>query len=141
MGLFDIFKKKTAPIKESKKVVPPETMKFNKMWDLWETGQAKSPYQELMTYQAEVNNGGHSQFFYNVENSGGDVDAVVREVLSILPKTLHRNLEKALSTYKKYNEVDEDKMDDILDTCDDVFYENEDDINNILENYAETIEL
>ena len=69
------------------------------------------------------------------------VRGFVKEVLSILPKTLRRNLEKALSTYKKYNEVDEDKMDDILDTCDDVFYENEEGINIILEKYAGTIEL
>ncbi len=140
MGLFDIFKKKSASIKEAEKALPPETMKFNKMWDLWADEQAKSPYQELMTYQTEVNNGGHSQFFVNVSNTG-DLEAVVKEVLSILPETLSRNLEDAFSAYKKYDEVDDDKMDEILDDCDDVFYENEEEINTILEKYAETIEL
>ena len=140
MGLFDIFKKKTAPKKEVEKSLTHEEVKWNKMWELWEKEQAKSPYQELMTYQSEINNGGHSQFFLNVSNTG-DLDAVVKEVLSILPETLSRNLEDAFSAYKKYDDVDDDKMDEILDNCDDIFYENEDDVNKILEDYAETIEL
>ena len=140
MGLFDIFKKKAAPKKEAEKSLPPEAMKWNKMWELWEKEQAKSPYQELMTYQSEINNGGHSQFFFNVSNTG-NLDAVVKEVLSILPETLSGNLEDAFSAYKKYADVDDDKMDEILDNCDDIFYENEDDVNKILEDYAETIEL
>ena len=110
------------------------------MWDMWADEKIPSPYQDLMTYQSEINNGGHSQFFLNVSNTG-DLESVVKEVLSILPETLSSNLEDAFSAYKKYDDVDDDKLDEILDNCDDVFYENEDDINNILENYAETIEL
>ena len=91
-----------------------------------------------MTYQAEVNNGGHSQFFLNVDNTG-DVDAVVSVLLPILSGALSRNLEKAYTAYKKYNESNEDKMDDILEKCDDVFYENESDINEILEKYSQTL--
>ena len=140
MGLFDIFKKKTAPKKEVEKTLPPEAMKWNKMWDMWADEKIPSPYQDLMTYQSEINNGGHSQFFLNVSNTG-DLESVVKEVLSILPETLSGNLEVAFSAYKKYDDVDDDKLDEILDNCDNVFYENEDDINNILENYAETIEL
>ena len=140
MGLFDIFKKKTAPKKEVEKTLPPEAMKWNKMWDMWADEKIPSPYQDLMTYQSEINNGGHSQFFLNVSNTG-DLESVVKEVLSILPETLSGNLEDAFSAYKKYDDVDDDKLAEILDNCDGVFYENEDDINNILENYAETIEL
>ena len=29
-------------------------------------GKAESPYAELMTYQGDINNGGHSQYFSNV---------------------------------------------------------------------------
>jgi len=140
MGLFDIFKKKTAPKKEVEKTLPPEAIRWNKMWDMWAEERIPSPYQDLMTYQSEINNGGHSQFFLNVSNTG-DLEAVVKEVLSILPETLSSNLEDAFSAYKKYGDVDDDKLDEILDNCDGIFYENEDDINNILENYAETIEL
>ena len=39
------------------------------MWDLWVEEEADSPYAELMTYQSEVNNGGHMQFFDNVSNT------------------------------------------------------------------------
>ncbi len=140
MGLFDIFKKKSKPKKLHEKTLPPETLKYNKMWDMWADGQIESPYQDLMTYQSEVNNGGHSQFFLNVENTG-DVNAVVKENLSILPKVHKRNLEEAYSAYRKYNDVDDDKMDEILDNCDDIFYENEELINEVLEKYAETIQL
>jgi hypothetical protein len=140
MGLFDIFKKKFATAKKSESAMPQESKKWNKMWELWENERAESPYQELMTYQSEINNGGHSQFFLNVSNTG-DVEAVVKQVLSILPKTLSDNLKDAFSAYKKYDDVDDDKMDEMLDNCDDVFYENEEDINKILEDYAQTIEL
>ena len=140
MGLFDIFNKKSKPEKSPETTLPPEALKWNKMWDMWADGQIASPYQDLMTYQSEVNNGGHSQFFFNVENTG-DVNAVVKENMSILPEVHKRNLEEAYSAYKKYNDVDDDKIDEILDNCDDVFYENEELINKVLEKYAETIEL
>ena len=101
MGLFDIFKKKSVSVKESETTIPQESKKWNKLWELWENERAESPYQELMTYQAEVNNGGHSQFFLNVDNTG-DVDAVVSVLLSVLSGALSRNLEKAYTAYKKY---------------------------------------
>ena len=140
MGLFDIFKKKSAPEKSKKNTLPPEALKWNKMWDMWADGQIASQYQDLMTYQSEVNNGGHSQFFFNVDNTG-DVNAVVKENLSILPELHKYNLEEAYLAYRKYNDVDDGKMDEILDNCDDIFYENEELINTVLEKYAETIEL
>ena len=59
MGFFDLFKKK-------KKEQPVEALKWNKMWDMWAEQKASSPYAELMTYESEINNGGHKQFFDNV---------------------------------------------------------------------------
>ena len=40
------------------------------MWDLWVEKKAETPYAELMTYQSEVSNGGHDQYFTNTENTG-----------------------------------------------------------------------
>lgn len=54
MSLLRFFRKKKAELSDEQK-------KENKMWALWEEERAESPYQELMTYQSEVNNGGHDQ--------------------------------------------------------------------------------
>ena len=61
MGLFDFFKKKKVELTE-------EQLKWNKMWELWAEEKVASPYSELMTYQSEINNGGHSQYFTNIKN-------------------------------------------------------------------------
>ena len=134
MGFFDLFCKKLFP-KKKEIDLPIETLKFNKMFDLWADGKIESPYQDLMTYQTEVNNGGHSQFFFNLENSRS-LEVVVRENMSILPDVHKINLEKAYSAYKEYADIDEDKLDDILDECDNVFYQYEEEINEILEKYS-----
>ena len=59
MGLFDFLREKRVEQTEKQ-------LKLNKLWELWEEEKAASPYAELMTYQSEVNNGGHSQYFTNV---------------------------------------------------------------------------
>ena len=72
MSFFDLFKKK-------KKEQPTEELKWNKMWDLWAEEKASSPYAELMTYESEINNGGHMQFFDNVSNTSN-----LPQVISVL---------------------------------------------------------
>ena len=62
MGLFDFFKKKVK--------LTEEQQKWNKMWELWVEEKVDSPYLQLMTYQSEVNNGGHDQYFNNIDNTG-----------------------------------------------------------------------
>ena len=129
MGLFDFFKKKKVELTE-------EQLKHNKMWDLWAEGKSESPYEELMTYQSEINNGGHSQYFANVENTG-DLPKELSVLETILSKKLKTNLQKA---YKAYLVLEEnDKAEEILEQCDDVFYENEEEIISILDKYASTI--
>ena len=84
MGLFDVFKKKKVELTE-------EQQKWNKMWELWAEGEAISPYAELMTYQGEINNGGHDQYFTNVENTGD-----LQKEMSALEKMLSPNLKNNL---------------------------------------------
>ena len=111
---------------------------INKIWDLWAEGKAKTPYAELMTYQGEINNGGHSQFFLNVSNTG-DLPATVEVLLGILPEPLKSNLRRAYDSY--LSTVDSDEEDEeLLDECDDVFYENEEKINSLLDEYALSLE-
>ena len=134
MGLFDIFKKKKVEATE-------EQLKWNKMWELWTEEKAVSPYAELMTYQSEINNGGHDQYFTNVENTG-DLKKEISALDQILSEKLKDNLNKAYKAYLVLEEKEEDeKAEEALERCDDVFYENEEEINRALVEYASKIEL
>ena len=135
MSFFDLFKKK-------KTEQPIEELKWNKMWDLWVYEKIPSPYAELMTYESEINNGGHMQFFDNVANTS-DLPQTVSSLYTVLNGILKQNLEAAYNAYLEYegNEEQEDRLDEILEECDNVFYENENEIEIILKEYAKTITL
>ena len=134
MGLLDIFKKKKIELTE-------EQLKWNKMWELWTEERVKSPYAELMTFQSEINNGGHIRYFCNVENVG-DLQKEMSELQIILPPILRDNLKKAYKAYLILEENEEDdKAEEILEQCDDIFYENEEQINHLLEQYANELEI
>ena len=134
MGLFDFFKKKKVEL-------PEEAKKWNKMWDLWAKGKAASPYAELMTYQGEINNGGHDQYFTNVQNTG-DLQKEIFVLESILSQNMKDNLRKAYAAYLILEEKEEDEeAEEILGHCDNVFYENEAEIGCILEEYAATMKV
>ena len=117
MGIFDIFKKK-----KEKALTPDE--KLNRMWELWEIGDVKSPVANLMTYEGEVNNGGHSQYFYNVAN-GGNLATEVEAVLSLLPEPLRENLNRAYAAFLAQDDISDDTNDELFEECDDIFYEHE----------------
>ena len=134
MGLFDIFKKKKVELTE-------EQLKWNKMWELWTEEKVDSPYAELMTYQSEINNGGHDQYFTNVENIS-DLNKEISALEQILSAELKNNLNKAYKAYLILEKKEEDEeAEETLEQCDDVFYENEEEINCLLEEYACKIEL
>ena len=134
MGLFNIFKKK-------KVVLTEEQLKWNKIWDLWAEGKAESPYTELMTYQSEINNGGHSQYFSNIENNR-DLNADMTILTTVLSEKLVDNLHKAYKAHLILEEnEDDEKAEEIIEACDNVFYENEEEINSKLEAYADKIQL
>ena len=133
MGSFRLFRKKV-PLTE-------EQLKWNKMWQLWASGKAASPYAELMTYQSEVNNGGHDQYFSNIENTG-NIPKELCALYQILPTQLNANLQKAYEAYFTLAENEEDEHSEaILEQCDDMFYEQEEEINCALKAYASGIEL
>ena len=134
MGLFDFFKRKKVELTEEQK-------KWDKMWALWADGHAESPYAELMTYQGEINNGGHDQYFTNNESTG-DLKKEIAALETVLPAKLIDNLQKAYKAYLALEENDNDEnAEEIIEKCDDVFYENEEEINCILREYADRIEL
>ena len=127
--------------KKNKIKLTKEQQKLDQIWSLWEEGQADSPYAELMTYQSEVGNGGHDQYFYNMENTG-DLKKEMAALNTILPIKLKNNLDKAYEVYLILKEKEGDeKSKEILEQCDDVIYENEEALNYILREYANKIEL
>ena len=134
MGLFDLFRKGKVELTE-------DQLKWNKMWEMWVEGQAVSPYAELMTYQSEINNGGHDQYFLNVGNTG-DLQKEMSALKSVLSEKLKSNLQTAYEAYLVLEDNEEDEQAEAaLGQCDDVFYECEEEINHILKSYATTIEL
>lgn len=136
MSIFDLFKPKT-------KVQPQLTdaeLRWNHIWDLWTEGKAASPYAELMTYESEVNNGGHSQFFCNVSNTD-DLQKVMNQLRSVLSEELKQNLEDAYraALCLEENEKDEE-AERTIDACDSLFFERESEIERVLEQYASTMD-
>ena len=120
--------------------LPVADRKWNKMWDLWVEGNAESPYSELMEYESEVNNGGHSQYFFNVANRG-DVQTAAKVLLSILPEPLLSNFRKAYEAFSGQEDICDDVNDSLFDECDDIFGKYEQLILDMLAAYAKSIEL
>ena len=136
MSLFDLFKRKNRVVLSEE-----EALKWNKMWELWVDKRAESPYSELMTYHSEINNGGHWQYFTNVENTS-NLPEEMSELEQILPAELWSNVQKAYGAYLMLDEPAESKTaDQALDQCDDIFYEKEDEIINLLKSYAAKLEV
>ena len=134
MGVFSFFKK-------SKVELTDEQKKWNIMWDLWVEGRVDSPYAELMTYQSEINNGGHDQYFFNIDNSG-NLQKEMAVLKTVLPAKLRDNLQNAYDAYLKLtNEEFDEQAGTILSQYDDEFYKGEEDINRILREYASQLEL
>ena len=127
MGLFDKLKQKDE--------LPEKDRKWNKMWDLWAEGQAASPYAQLMTYESEVNNGGHSQYFFNVANTG-DLKAEAEAILSLLPEPLKGNFQRAYAAFATQEDIADDVNDDLFSACDDVFYANEQPLLDMIQQFA-----
>jgi hypothetical protein len=129
-----IFKKAKTSATIKARMEEEAAAKFNKMWDLWAKGEVPSPYADLMTYQSEVNNGGHAQFFDNV-SSAGHLRAVMKELKIIVPFDIRVPLVEAYNAYK-VNGEDAEENEEFFDHADEVFYEKEELINKILEDYS-----
>lgn len=134
MGVFGFFKKRKSELSHGQK-------KWNKMWDLWAENRADTPYAEVMTYQSEVNNGGHDQYFFNVEQTD-NLQAEISILENVLSEELRSNLLTAYDAYQMLADKESDEeWEAILEGCDNVFFKNEEEINRILKEYASKIEL
>lgn len=120
--------------------IDEKDLKWNEMWNLWVQELVDSPYAELMTYQSEVNNGGHAQYFDNVSGTS-DLQKEMSALETILPPQLRETLKKAYEAQLVLDEKDDENAEETLRQCDEEFYKNEEEINRILEEYATKIEL
>ncbi len=111
------------------------------MWDLWAEGSIESPYQELMTYQGETINGGHYQYFTNLE-SNGDIEREFSVLHQLLSPALQINLQNAYQAYSALKkEADDEGAEETLKQCDRFFEENEEQITHFLEAFSQKITL
>ena len=97
------------------------------------------PCAKLMKYESEVNNGGHSQYFFNVANCG-DLAEEVEAVLSMLPDPLRGNLARGYAAFSEQDDISYDVNDELFGECDDVFYEYEQLIIDIIYETAQNFE-
>lgn len=143
MGLFSkLFKKKDIEL-------PEEVLKWNKMCELFGDGELEEPFYSLFYYDGEVQNGGHLQFFCNLEESEEPkLKDVLKNLKKLLPEEMYANLDKAYKEYQKLNfnpetseEYCEVAIEEPLLDYDNFYYEHEEEIQNILKEYSLKLEL
>ena len=126
-----------------------EELKWNKMWDKWTEEELEQPLSSLLTYVSEIQNGGHLQFFSNLEEYGNNqLKNTLRELKKILPSEHYDNLNKAYKCYQKldFKPVTSEDYCDVaieepLKEFDDFYYEYEEEITSIMKEYSLKIEL
>lgn len=119
--------------------------KWNKMIDLWVNYELYHPIKDVLTYDAEVNNGGHLQFF---ENCNDELDEMMVSLKDNLPEEIYDNLKNAYDLYISSN-IKVENVDDYVDEAledrfgefDSYYYNNSNKVNEVLRNYASTLEL
>ena len=114
-----------------------ETQNWNRMLELWAEGKLLSPYNELIHYENEINSGGHWKYIDDLTESG-DLKSVTKELIKILPRTHKRNLKRALRAYPKTLKNNE-KAEEVIEKCDNYFYEKEQEKEAILIEYSNQI--
>ncbi len=123
MGIFDFFKRK-------KKNAPPTNEEIlDALWRKWTKSEIESPLNEIMEVISNIGACGHADFFDFCKKEPQlqkDFDVA----LPLLPEAIKNNVLKAKAIFDSTPE--EEKGDDFLDEFDDVFYENEDLIDNFL---------
>lgn len=119
--------------------------KWNKMIDLWSDYKLDDPIKDVITYDAEVQNGGHLQFF---ENCQDEIEELMISLKKQLPEEMYNNLKQAYKLHKEKNlnietvddYVEEAQLGD-FDKFDKFYYDNEKKVNKIMQEYASTLDL
>ena len=120
--------------------------KWNAMWELWEQGEIPSPYNEMRTYDSEMQSGGHLQFFINRALRQENIFAVMAALRETLPAGHAENVAQA---YRQYcmlgldtgsdREIMQALDDDPLAASDRWYDEHEEELLDVLEAYADSL--
>lgn len=132
MGLWDIFKKKE-PLTD-------EQLKMEHLWELWRLEEVPEPYNTLMTYYKEIKKEGHTRFFLNIAFCG-EVEKAVEKIGALLPEILRDNLKTAYSHYIVLVNEENEETEKKISECDRVFDENEQLLLDMIQEYADTLEV
>ncbi len=132
MGLFDIFKKKEP--------MTDEQLKLEYLWEQWRLEEVPEPYNTLMTYYKEIKKEGHTRFFLNIAFCG-EVEKAVEKIGSLLPDILCENLKTAYSHYVILVNEENEETEQKIRECDTFFDENEQLLLDMIQEYADTLEV
>lgn len=132
MGLFDIFKKKEP--------MTDEQLKWEYLWEKWQLEEVPEPYNTIMTYYKEIKKEGHTRFFINIAFCG-EVEKAVEKIGSLLPPVLCENLKTAYSHYVILVNEENEETESKIRECDTFFDENEQLILDIIQEYADALEV
>ena len=132
MGLFDLFKKKE-PITD-------EQLKLEYLWEKWRLEEVPEPYNTLMTYYKEIKKEGHTRFFLNIAFCG-EVEKAVNKIGDLLPPVLCENLKTAYSHYVVLVNEENEETEQKIRECDTFFDENEQLLLDMIQEYADTLEV
>lgn len=128
--MFSFFKSKK---KKDEIPLTDEQINWNKVWSLFDSGELKdinSDIYYLAEYEAGVSGEGHSGFLCNDEE-------IIPEITSALKNTLPEDLfDNYIKALKSYDTEDEDE---ICGLCDEYFFENENIIIDILQEFGNKI--
>lgn len=119
--------------------------KWNYMIDLWVDNKLDNPIQHLITYDSEVNNGGHLQFF---ENCHEELPEIIPLIKTYLSKNMAKNLQDAYDLYLNLNpntySIDtfvDVAREDHFDKFDNYYYEHDKEVNQVLTKYSLTLKI
>ena len=132
MGLFDIFKKKEP--------MTDEQLKWEYLWEQWRLEEVPEPYNTIMTYYKEIKKEGHTRFFINIAFCG-EVQKAVDKIGALLPEILCENLKTAYSHYVILINEENGETEKKIRECDSFFDENEKLILDMIQEYANTLEV
>jgi len=132
MGLFDIFKKKEP--------MTDEQLKLEYLWEKWRLEEVPEPYNTIMTYYKEIKKEGHTRFFLNIAFCG-EVEKAVNKIGDLLPSVLCENLKTAYSHYVVLVNEENEETEQKIRECDTFFDENEQLLLDMIQEYANTLEI